>query len=169
MTATKENYPALYRTLQGHNNSIKTLSFSSNTSQLLSACHDNKVYLWNLNKKTIRAKKLKGHSAPVTEVAFSPSSSMFASASMDHTIRLWNNSSVDGYPNHVIRSHNACVRSIDFSCDSRLIVSGSNDKTVKVFNVRQIIISFYSVLILIRRGPGNSKGLSTDITIGSIT
>jgi centriolar protein POC1 len=103
---------------------------------LLSACHDNNVYLWNLNKKTIRANKLKGHSAPITEVAFSPSSSMFATASMDHTIRLWSNSSIDGYPNHVIRSHNACVRSVDFSCDGRLIVSGSNDKTVKVFNVR---------------------------------
>jgi centriolar protein POC1 len=144
MATVKENYPALYRTLQGHNNSIKTLSFNSNTSQLLSACHDNNVYLWNLNKKTIRANKLKGHSAPITEVAFSPSSSMFATASMDHTIRLWSNSSVDGYPNHVIRSHNACVRSVDFSCDGRLIVSGSNDKTVKVFNVS---FRFYRVEI----------------------
>ncbi len=134
-TKSKENYPALYRTLQGHNNAITTLSFNSNTSQLLSACHDHNLYLWHLNKTTIKALKLTGHTAPINEVAFSPSSSLFATASMDHTLRLWNNSSVDNYPNNVIRSHNACVNSLDFSCDSRLIVSGSNDKTVKVFNV----------------------------------
>jgi WD40 repeat protein len=134
-TNSKKNYPALYRTLQGHNNNVKTLSFNSNTSQLLSACHDNNVYLWYLNKATIKASKLAGHSAPVTEVCFSPSSSMFASSSFDHTIRVWNNSSVDNYPNNVIRSHTACVTSIDFSCDSRLLVSGSHDKTVKIFNV----------------------------------
>lgn len=161
-TNSKKNYPALYRTLQGHNNSVKTLSFNSNTSQLLSACHDNNVYLWHLNKATIKAHKLAGHSAPVTEVSFSPSSSMFASSSFDHTVRVWSNSSVDNYPNNVIRSHTACVTSVDFSCDSRLLVSGSHDKTVKVFNVKYTP----SISLLPRLKQESLRGPLTGTTTG---
>lgn len=131
-----ENYPALYRTLQGHNNTIKSLAFNTATSHLISCSEDSNLYLWNLKKKSIRAKKLKGHSAAITEVAFSPSSALIATASMDNTIRIWTNSNLDNYPCNVIRSHNGCVKTLDFSPDSRFIVSGSNDKSVKLFNVR---------------------------------
>lgn len=132
---SKENYPALYRTLQGHNNTIKSIKFNSATSHLVSCSEDGLLYLWNLKKKSIRAKKLKGHTSAISEVCFSPSSALIASASFDNTIRIWTNSNLDNYPCHVIRSHNACVRSLDFSPDSRFLVSGSNDKSVKLFNV----------------------------------
>jgi len=135
-SSTPQNYPELYRTLQGHNNSIRTIAFNTSTKQLISASEDNLLYLWNLTKKSIRARKLKGHQGFITSVAFSPSSSLIATASMDHTIRIWSNNNLDNYPSHVIRSHSACVRSVDFSPDSRFLLSASNDKTVKIFNAR---------------------------------
>lgn len=134
-SVSKENYPALYRTLQGHNNTIKSIHFNSATSHLVSCSEDGYLYLWNLKKKNIKAHKLKGHTSAISEVAFSPSSALIASASYDNTIRIWTNSNLDNYPSNVIRSHSGCVRTIDFSPDSRFLVSGSNDKTVKIFNV----------------------------------
>ena len=131
---SKKN-PTLYRTLQGHNTTIKSIDFNCETTQMISCGEDSLLYLWNLKKKNIRAKKLKGHAAAITEVAFSPSAALIATASMDNTVRIWSNRSLDNYPSNVIRSHNACVRSVAFSPDSRFVVTGSNDKTVKIFNV----------------------------------
>lgn len=64
----KGKLPELYRSLQGHNDSIRTLSFCSNSRQLVSASGDSNLYLWNLQAKNIQAKKLHGHSAAITEV-----------------------------------------------------------------------------------------------------
>lgn len=127
--------PELYRSLQGHNDAITTLSFNSNSRQLASASSDHSLYLWNLQAKNIQAKKLKGHAGAITEVTFSPSGSMIATASMDNTVRIWNNSPVDNYPSTVIRSHNGSVKSVAWSPDSRFIVSGADDKIVKIYNV----------------------------------
>ena len=132
---SKQDFPALYRTLQGHNQSLNTVSINSSTTQIASGSSDGLLYLWNLKSKNIRAKKLKGHSGAICEVNFSPSSALIVTASMDNTIRIWNNSNVDNYPSNVIRSHSACVRSVHFSPDSMFLVSASNDKTVKTFNV----------------------------------
>lgn len=160
---SKENYPALYRTLQGHNNTIKSINFNSATSHLVSCSEDSHLYIWNLKKKNIRAKKLKGHTAAISEVCFSPSSALIASASLDNTIRIWTNSNLDNYPCNVIRSHNGCVKSIDFSPDSRYLVSGSNDKSVKLFNVNFLRISFVNFFRLGRR---DSREVICHIQIG---
>ena len=132
---SKQDFPALYRTLQGHNQTLSTVSISSSTTQIGSGSSDGLLYLWNLKSKNIRAKKLKGHSGAICEVNFSPSTALIATASMDSTIRIWSNSNIDNYPSNVIRSHSACVRSVHFSPDSMFLVSASNDKTVKTFNV----------------------------------
>lgn len=60
--------PELFRSLQGHNDSIRTIAFNSNTRQMASASGDSYLYLWNLQAKNIQAKKLPGHTAAITEV-----------------------------------------------------------------------------------------------------
>ena len=70
MTDLKESkLPVLYRSLQGHNDPIETITFNTNSQQMASASGDSLLYLWNLQASTIQAKKLKGHSAAITEVA----------------------------------------------------------------------------------------------------
>lgn len=66
----KGRLPELYRSLQGHNDSIKTLAFCSNSRQMASASGDKYLYLWNLQAKNIQAKKLSGHTAAITEVIY---------------------------------------------------------------------------------------------------
>lgn len=140
--ADKDNSPALFRTLQGHNNIIETIAFNPNTTEICSASNDNYLYLWRLKQKNIRAKKIRGHSAPINEVAYSPSGALIATASKDNTVRIWQNHNSDVFTNHIIRSHSACVKTVCFSPDSRLLASGSDDKVVKVFNV-----SFNNLLV----------------------
>jgi WD40 repeat protein len=64
----KGKLPELYRSLQGHNDTIRTISFCSNSRQLATASGDSYLYLWNLQAKNIQAKKLSGHTAAITEV-----------------------------------------------------------------------------------------------------
>ena len=64
----EQKLPELYRSLQGHNDSIRTIAFNSNSKQLATASGDFYLYLWNLQAKNIQAKKLPGHTAAITEV-----------------------------------------------------------------------------------------------------
>lgn len=70
MTTESKTQPELYRSLQGHNDSIVSMSFCSSTKQLASSSGDGYLYLWNTQAKNIQAKKLKGHSGAITEVGF---------------------------------------------------------------------------------------------------
>lgn len=70
MTDPKDSkLPVLYRSLQGHNDSIESICFNTNSQQMASVSGDSLLYLWNLQSSNIQAKKLKGHSAAITEVA----------------------------------------------------------------------------------------------------
>lgn len=69
MTDPKDSkLPVLYRSLQGHNDSIESICFNSNSQQVASVSGDSLLYLWNMQANKIQAKKLKGHSAAITEV-----------------------------------------------------------------------------------------------------
>lgn len=69
MTDPKDaKLPILYRSLQGHNDSIESICFNSNSQQMATVSGDSLLYLWNLQANNIQAKKLKGHSAAITEV-----------------------------------------------------------------------------------------------------
>lgn len=67
-TENKSPLPELYRSLQGHNDSITSIAFNGTSKQLASASGDHNLYLWNLQSKNIQAKKIKGHSGAITEV-----------------------------------------------------------------------------------------------------
>lgn len=71
MTDPKDTkLPVLYRSLQGHNDAIESISFNTNSQQMATVSGDSLLYLWNLQANNIQAKKLKGHSAAITEVRF---------------------------------------------------------------------------------------------------
>lgn len=123
--------PEMVFKLNGHNEAIQSLCFSTSQQQLVSCSSDHKLYLWDLKQKVKKPNKLEGHKSPITEVAFSPSGVYMASASLDNTVRIWSNSKSDHYPSYAVRSHTACVRSVAFSPDSRFFASGSDDKSVK--------------------------------------
>uniref|UniRef100_UPI0037C14899 WD40 repeat domain-containing protein n=1 Tax=Chamaesiphon sp. OTE_75_metabat_556 TaxID=2964692 RepID=UPI0037C14899 len=76
-------------TLQGHQGSVLSGSFSPDGKTLATGSEDNTVKLWNLDTgKEIRT--FQGHQGSVWSVSFSPDGKTFATGSFDNTVKLWN-------------------------------------------------------------------------------
>jgi WD40 repeat protein len=74
-------------TLNGHADTVNSVSFSTDGESLVSASADSTVRLW----KTVGTVWgiLKGHTLPVNSAAFSPDGKLVVSCSNDQTVRIW--------------------------------------------------------------------------------
>ncbi|OMJ12399.1 Notchless protein-like protein, partial [Smittium culicis] len=74
--------------LTGHAESILSVSFSPDGTQLASGSGDTTVRIWDLNTETPQY-TCKGHTNWVLYIAWSPDGNTLASGGMDNTVRLW--------------------------------------------------------------------------------
>ena len=75
-------------TLQGHTDSVTSVSFSPDGTTLASGSADDTVKLWDVATKQNIA-HFEGHTDGVTSVSFSPDGTTLASGSADDTVKLW--------------------------------------------------------------------------------
>ena len=123
---------ALVRTLTGHTDRVRSVSFSPDGSLLASGSKDGTIKLWRVSDGAL-VRTLTGHTGFVRSVSFSPDGRLLASGSHDHTIKLWRVS--DGSLVRTLTGHTGFVRSVSFSPDGSLLASGSGDKTIKLWRV----------------------------------
>ncbi|GAX43040.1 WD-40 repeat protein [Tolypothrix sp. NIES-4075] len=118
--------------LEGHNNSVNSVSFSPDGKTLASASDDSTIKLWNVDTgKEITT--LHGHTQPIRSITFSPDGKTLASASVDSTIKLWNLDTKKVIT--TFNGHTQPVNSITFSSDGKTLASASADKTIKLWNL----------------------------------
>ncbi|MEH2338585.1 nSTAND1 domain-containing NTPase [Nostoc sp.] len=72
---------------QGHQDWVRSVSFSPDGKTIATASDDKIARLWNLQGQLLQ--KLKGHQGTVYSVSFSPDGKTIATASSDKTARLW--------------------------------------------------------------------------------
>ena len=77
----------LLKTLKGHQGSVNSVRFSTDSQVLASGSDDQTVKLWQRDGMLL--KTFLPHSGWVLGVSFSPSNNLLASASWDNTVRLW--------------------------------------------------------------------------------
>jgi WD40 repeat protein len=99
--------------LEGHLDGVTDVTFSFDSSHIVSASHDTTVHIWNVVTGNCEA-ELKGHSHRVTSVVFSPDGSHIVSASFDNTVRIWN--AVTGNCEAELKGHSDHVTSVVFDC-----------------------------------------------------
>ena len=127
---------SLLQTLQGHGESITSLTFSPDGSLLASASRDKTVKIWRKNRATgefdWQAVTTLVHGDWVDKVSFSPDGKLLATGSKDRTVKIW---SSDGKLLKILRGHQAWINWVTFSPDGRFIASASDDGTVKIWNL----------------------------------
>jgi WD40 repeat protein len=125
------NQKSEHNRLEGHDNSVRSVSFSPDGKTLASGSQDKTIKLWNLETgKEIRT--LKGHNDYVNSISFSPDGKTLASGSGDKTIKLWNLET--GKEIRTLKGHNDYVYSVSFSPDGKTLASGGYDKKIKLWN-----------------------------------
>ncbi|NJR75386.1 MAG: WD40 repeat domain-containing protein [Scytonema sp. CRU_2_7] len=124
------------RTLEGHDNRVRSVSFSSDRKTLASSSDDTSIIVWDVETGELLS-KLEGHINRVRSVAFSPDGKKLASGSDDQTVKIWDTSNA--------RKNNKCVNTfqgytnwiwaVAFSPNGKKLVSSSDDKTVRVWDI----------------------------------
>jgi WD40 repeat protein len=119
--------------LHGHDGRIRSVAFSPDNQQLVTASEDSKVILWDVlgQKEPI---VLADHAGTVLRATFSLDNQFIASADYNGTIRLWDRLS-NNHKLDPLLKHKSPIFSLAFSPDSKLLAAGLESGDVEVWDV----------------------------------
>lgn len=119
------------KTLIGHDDYIRCISWSANGHLLASGSVDRTVRIWDLNSET-PLKHILDHGYGVTSIAWSPNGDFLASATFDNTVQVWH---VDCRVQRSSILHGHYANSLAWSPDGRQLVSGGGDGTILLWTI----------------------------------
>ena len=111
--------------LQGHEDEVRSVSFSPDGTRIITASADTTARLWDVETRSQLGDPLKGHKSSVETAQFSPDGKRIVTASSDKTARLWD--AQTGEPIGAPLSHEQVVNSAAFSADGKLIATASGE------------------------------------------
>src|SRR4028118_626730 len=119
------------RQFVGHNNSVRSVSFSPTGDRIATASDDGTAKLWDLQGNYLVT--FTGHHDSVWSVSFSPTRDAIATASSDKTAKLWD---LQGNCLVTFTGHYNSVWSVSFSPTGDMIATTSSDKTAKLWDLQ---------------------------------
>lgn len=119
--------------MKGHSAPVKSISFNSDGTLLVSAGDDKLVKIWDADKRKF-IQSFSGHQNWVRSAQFSLDSRMVASGSDDRTVKLWD--VVHENLIHTFIDHSGMVSDVKYHPDGSCLASCSSDKKIKIFDCR---------------------------------
>ncbi|WP_088889800.1 nSTAND1 domain-containing NTPase [Leptolyngbya ohadii] len=116
--------------LEGHLNSVTSVSFSPDAQLIATSSSDSTIRLWSRHGKLIRT--IANLDVVIYKVRFSPDGKTLASANFDGTAQLW---SLEGKLLHTFRAHTGAVADVRFSPDGKLLASSGRDGTIRIWQI----------------------------------
>ena len=120
-----------YRTLLGHRELVRAISFSPDMKTVISGGNDGTVRLWDLQSGKERG-VLKGHAASVTAVGVRPDGLQAFSESEDNTLKRWDLETKKEI--HSSSTFYEKVLAVASASHNWLAVTGSSDHTLRVWD-----------------------------------
>ncbi len=121
-------------TLRGHTDSVYTMSFSGDSSRIVSGSKDKTIRIWNIQTGEALL-VIHGCTHEVVSVAFSKDSRRIAfSGDEDGTAGIYDAHTGEIF--QILYGHTERIESIAFSEDGSRIVSGSKDKTIGIWDIQ---------------------------------
>ena len=122
----------LVKVFYGHENIVRTVSFSPDGGGFASGSGDGSVNMWDIFTGNIINTTEKEGGA-IFSVKFSPCKKYIASAGEAGLIQLWNRE--DGSLYKKLEGHRSPIMSLNFSPDGKYILSAGKDKTLRLWHI----------------------------------
>jgi len=120
--------------LQGHQATVLGMSFSLDSTRVVTACEDGKVRVWSVNDWKL-LQTLSGHQGPVHWAEFSPDGHWVVSGGEDKTVRVW--SAAEGKLEQSLEESRAPILAAAFSPNSEYLAA-SSEQIVLVWKRRRL-------------------------------
>ncbi|MHC5673553.1 nSTAND1 domain-containing NTPase [Nostoc sp.] len=130
-----------YNSLQGHEGSVSSVSFSPDGQILASGSQDSTIKIWQKNGRLLQT--LKGHKDHVFQVIFSTDGQIMAAASFDNTISCWRYNSQTGLfaEQPFLRlSDQSGLWAVALSHNGRIIATANQKGQVKLWTIEGKLI-----------------------------
>ncbi|NEO68201.1 hypothetical protein [Moorena sp. SIO3H5] len=119
--------------LEGHTDTLKSVSFSPDGELIATASSDKTVKIWSKEGKELYTLAGKdGHQDEIRSVTFSPDGKLIATASKDKTVKVWQR---NGKFIQTLTGHTNLVWSVRFSPDRKSLAASSEDGRVIIWSL----------------------------------
>ena len=129
---------AVFRKIQGHRNSVFSVSYPHPSSHLVSTGRDAHLNFWSVADDYELVESIPAHTFSINHIAFRNDYRYFATGSMDKTVKIWDYRArkllkVIDKPRH--GGHQSSVNKLYWSNYNSYLISASDDRSISVWDL----------------------------------